>query len=658
MGPTAGPGRVGAALGALLALLAAPLPGVAAGVPGQIGRRAEAYHLFSRAQQALLRRDIAAGLQLMERAAARDATPALLLELARLRYTLHQLDRAETLAERILAADHDYPGLARLLGDIHLGRAQAGEEPEHNVARAIGAYRRALEHDPTDLDACRPLAQLLYRSGRMEETVDLLRAFSRRQGLDSSLALVLGRASLRAGHLQEAEEVLAQLVGGSPLNVEAVDALAALYEQTERYEDAIGLYRRVLESAAPSGHLLGRLGSLYLQLGRTEEAVRLLEEARRLEPADRDGLLALARAYERTAEPDRALRIYGLLASRDGDDLEVRFYKARLEQEEGDRAAALAAYREIVDLAGRDAAEDADSATVLELAYSQIGVIELEARNFPAAAAAFARALEVSADPGPELYLLLGRSSLEDGLTGEADSVLEEAARRFPADIDVQVLRGEVLLARGDAARARHFYRSLLREHGRTPQAYVKIAQALLRRERFGEAERILEDGTRRHPADDALFFARGAANERMGRIEAAERYLSRAIDLNPSNAMALNYLGYMLAERGRKLPESIRYVERALALDPANPAYLDSLGWAQFKMSLYGPAEENLRAAVRYDRSDPTIREHLGDLYAATGRTEQAIREWENALARDPEDPDRLRSKVERARGLLETHP
>ncbi|HKN46598.1 MAG TPA: tetratricopeptide repeat protein, partial [Candidatus Polarisedimenticolia bacterium] len=166
--------------------------------------------------------------------------------------------------------------------------------------------------------------------------------------------------------------------------------------------------------------------------------------------------------------------------------------------------------------------------------------------------------------------------------------------------------------------------------------------------------ESILKEGTRRHPESDGLFFARGAAVERLGRIGEAERYLTRAIRLNPKNAMALNYLGYMLADRGVKLKESIAYVERALEIDPRNPAYLDSLGWAQYRLSLFEPAEKNLRDALRYDRGDPTIMEHLGDLLMITGRIEEAVQEWESALAHGHEESQRLRDKMERARATL----
>jgi tetratricopeptide (TPR) repeat protein len=106
-----------------------------------------------------------------------------------------------------------------------------------------------------------------------------------------------------------------------------------------------------------------------------------------------------------------------------------------------------------------------------------------------------------------------------------------------------------------------------------------------------------------------------------------------------------------MLAEHGQRLPDSILYVERAVALDPENPAYLDSLGFALFKMARYTPAEEMLRAAMRYDSFDPAIRDHLGDLLIATGRRGEAVQQWQAALEYGHERPDQIRAKLDRAR-------
>ncbi len=47
---------------------------------------------------------------------------------------------------------------------------------------------------------------------------------------------------------------------------------------------------------------------------------------------------------------------------------------------------------------------------------------------------------------------------------------------------------------------------------------------------------------------------------------------------------MTLNYLGYMLADRGIRLPEAVKLIRKAVDLDPMNGAYLDSLGWTYFR--------------------------------------------------------------------------
>jgi predicted Zn-dependent protease len=101
----------------------------------------------------------------------------------------------------------------------------------------------------------------------------------------------------------------------------------------------------------------------------------------------------------------------------------------------------------------------------------------------------------------------------------------------------------------------------------------------------------------------------------------------------NPRNPSALNYYGYMLADRGIRLDEATDMIKRALAEDPANPAYQDSLGWAYFKQNRFPEAEEFLRKAASRDRHDPTILSHLGDLYSKTGKDDLAEAHWLKSL-------------------------
>ena len=88
--------------------------------------------------------------------------------------------------------------------------------------------------------------------------------------------------------------------------------------------------------------------------------------------------------------------------------------------------------------------------------------------------------------------------------------------------------------------------------------------------------------------AENATYhFNLGVVHEKLGDFDASVAHMQRTIALDPQHASALNYLGYMYAERGMHLDESIETIQRALAIEPNNGYFLDSLGWAFFKKGL-----------------------------------------------------------------------
>ena len=161
----------------------------------------------------------------------------------------------------------------------------------------------------------------------------------------------------------------------------------------------------------------------------------------------------------------------------------------------------------------------------------------------------------------------------------------------------------------------------------------------------------------------DYINFVYGSMLERQKKYEPAEVLFKKVLANDPRNAMVLNYLGYMLADRGVRLDEALGYIKKAVELDPQNSAYLDSLGWAYFKLGEYVLAEVNLRRASDRLSSDPTVQDHLGELYAKTGRLKLAAAHWENALQSwnksvpadvDAGDVQRVQRKLEAAKVKL----
>ena len=76
-----------------------------------------------------------------------------------------------------------------------------------------------------------------------------------------------------------------------------------------------------------------------------------------------------------------------------------------------------------------------------------------------------------------------------------------------------------------------------------------------------------------------------GVSLERLGETRAAETHLLRAIEIDPSDAYALNYLGYWCADEGRNLDEAIAMIENAVSQRPDSGFFVDSLGWVHFRL-------------------------------------------------------------------------
>ena len=228
-----------------------------------------------------------------------------------------------------------------------------------------------------------------------------------------------------------------------------------------------------------------------------------------------------------------------------------------------------------------------------------------------------------------------------EGVT-RAHEVLSAVLKDSPADARALYLlvQAERALKNQDAAEAGA--RRLVELRPGEADSYAFLAELYVSGRKYAEALEVLADALRKFPGDQTLVFQQGAALERAGRYEEAEAAFRRVIAADPLHALALNYLGYMMADRGVRLDEAVELITRALAVDPGNSAYLDSLGWAYYRQNKLDLAETNLQAAAAASARDSAIQDHYGDLLVKLGRYAEAVRAWEQALAGDGEQIDR----------------
>ena len=197
---------------------------------------------------------------------------------------------------------------------------------------------------------------------------------------------------------------------------------------------------------------------------------------------------------------------------------------------------------------------------------------------------------------------------------------------------------------------------SALKKHGDEPLAYIALAQLYADTDRGGQAVKTLQDAQAKFPKDNAIAFELGTVFDKQKQFPDAEAAFRQVLAREPENAAALNYLGYMLAERGERLDESVAYLKKALQLEPENGSYLDSLGWAYFKSDKLDLAADNLRRAADQLKTNSVIQDHYGDVLFKLTRYDEAIAAWTRALAGDGDSIDRreIDKKIRTAKDKL----
>jgi tetratricopeptide (TPR) repeat protein len=179
------------------------------------------------------------------------------------------------------------------------------------------------------------------------------------------------------------------------------------------------------------------------------------------------------------------------------------------------------------------------------------------------------------------------------------------------------------------------------------PRTVLRAAGVAQRHERYDLALPLVEALVEREPAPQALLQL-GALYERSGRIDEAVGTFRRLLAAEPQLPDALNYLGYMWADRGENLDEALELIRRAVAVEPDNGAYVDSLGWVHHRRGEHELALKYLARAASLLPNDPDVLEHLGDVHRGLGDARRAREHYQRALDHSAGDDVELRRKVD----------
>ena len=478
------------------------------------------------------------------------------------------------------------------------------------IADYLNAEQAALDtaliwatNAPENLDAQRAAAVQLARAGRYEESLTYMESVLQAQGDTHFDFLALSAAQTdpdtRAGLLQSFDQLLAKY----PDNPQLSFGKAVLLQQDGRPEEALALLEAQPDETLqiPSVLLQARL----LQgLDRGREALPLLEKSLKQSPDDKRLRLTYARLLVENGELEQAMSEFATLVQQHPGDDDLRFSMALVCLE-------AQAWREAIvyleDLIARGSHLDAANFN-LGRAYRELDEPEKALEAFE------------NVNAGNEYLparLMQSELLFELDRHAEASRLLQEARDEQP-DYAIQL--------------------------------YLMEIEALSAQQRVEQAWQLTERALKQFPEDLNLLYTRAILAEKRGDLEQLERDLRFIIDRDPENAMAMNALGYTLADRTDRHEEARELIEQAHQLNPDDPAILDSLGWVHYRLGNLEEAETQLRKA--YERfPDHEVAAHLGEVLWVSGQQKEARTVWREAQKADP-DSEILRDTLQRLTG------
>lgn len=554
----------------------------------------------------------------------------------------------------------------RILGRIYtrmLGDPNQGKVNSEMLRRAIEQYQFLAAAEPKNIDFWVMLGRL-HKLG--QDSVASEKAYKKALEVDpDSEEALTGLAMLYSdlGDTKNATELLRRVTEKNP-SARALTALAGTYEQMRDYRSAAAALAKALELSPGNLDLKRALAQDLMLSEQYDQALKVYEELAKEDPKDAQNYLRISQIHRQLRNFPKAREANDRARKLEPNNIEIRFNEVNLLEAEGKMQEAVDALKEVLNSTAKrvyNLGEKNNRAALLE----RLGILYRMMDNAEEAVKAFRQMAELDAAFGARAssQVIETYRAVRDYAKAEAEA--NAAKTQYPNDRSLTAVRASLLADLGKVEEAANELKRLL-DGQADREVYLSLAQVYEKAKRFDDMAKAIDaaDKLSETPEEkEGIHFTRGAMYERQKKYDLAEAEFRKVLEMNPNNAAALNYLGYMFADRNVKIEEAYELIRKAVDREPDNGAYLDSLGWVYFRMGKLKEAEEYIRKSLQRSSRDPTVHDHMADILWAQGRVKEAIAHWQIALKEyaagpkseaDPAEIAKINRKLEGARVRL----
>src|SRR5271167_600170 len=584
-------------------------------------------------------------------------------------------------AQDILKTEPDNLDAHKLLGRVYLqslGNVQNGGPSEKVLQLAIGEYTKIVELQSNDIESRLLLGQLYTLAHDTPHAEEQFKAAQHIDPNSEDVVLNLARLYSDSGDMTHAIQVLSA-VPADDRTAKMDYALGMSYDQLKQNKNAIDAYGKAFDMEPDNLDAERGLAQALLNDNQLSPALKHFEAISTADPQDAQTYLRIAEIERRQGHYEQALTTLKKAKALASDSLEIGFNEALIDDSLGHYDEAAQTLQGLVKQTSHPDGQYSDAEkNNRSIFLDRLANVYREQEKTDLAVQTY------------QLMVAMGGEYAERGYQGQVDAyrdakqydkatqVAQQAAQAMPKDKTIQLMLAGQLADTSKAEEGIKLAKAQLKGKPGDREVHLALAQMYTRMRRWKDAADEIDAADALSTsktnaqgvsvpanADDKIYiyFLRGALDERQKHYDSAEEQFRKILAIDSNNSMTLNYLGYMLADRGVKLDDALTMVQKAVQQDPQNGAYLDSLGWVYFRMGQYALAEANLRKASERIGQDPQVHDHLGELYEKTGRLKMAAGQWEQSLQEyaktvpadaEPGDVSKVQKKLDSARVKL----
>ena len=454
------------------------------------------------------------------------------------------------------------------------------------------------EVEPDNIDAHRHSAELLMRSGDLENAILHMEAVKNLGGLANFDVFAYRAANLDDATREALLVAITRMLDRYPGDEQLMFAKAVLLEQKGEMEQALVLADALLEKNNNTNVVILKVNALR-DLARTDDAIAFLD----------DTLADLS-------ETDTASRRDTLKR------LRLIYARFLFEGKKLDRA------REQYEIVLVSSPNDGDILFALSL-------IAVEQENDAEARRYLNQMILWNRRVGEARYYLGSIAEKND----EIDLAIREYRQvgRGYEFLPAQARIASLMVEQGRIAEMQEHLANMRADNPeRAGQITMIEAQVFVDRGMQDEVFDLLDGALASDPNNVELLYFRAMTGQTFERLDILERDLYQIIEMDPQNADALNALGYTLTDQTDRHDEALGLIERALVIRPNEAAFIDSFGWVQYRLGNFSAAVEHLKRALTLFPNDE-VASHLGEALWAHGHIKEAKNVWQEALKKTP---------------------